>query len=179
MKKDNNKNNKIQKTKNSEWIWFGNIVKTHGLKGEMAVLSDSDEPENALKIDSEILINENNYKIKSVRKNKNLYLISLHDFDDVNKVQKFINKKLYTQKVELNNQEFYYQDVINFQAYDNENNLIGHISDYFFQNKYYSFQIILINNDKINIPILDEFIKEIDKNEKKIIFNVNKDYYEN
>lgn len=56
--------------KMSEWICIGKIVNTHGIKGELRILSDFDKKEKVFQPQFTIYI--------GIEKEKKLYLLTVH-----------------------------------------------------------------------------------------------------
>ena len=108
----------------------GKIVGTHGIKGELKVKSDTSfnrfEKGNKLYIDKTQEIT-----ITSHRQHKGLELITINNLSNINDVLCYVGKELYVphNREELEEGEFYYEDLIGLDCYDSKNNYIGPIVD--------------------------------------------------
>ena len=60
-----------------ELIYIGKIVNTHGLKGEMRLISDFKYKHEIFKINNELYVNNNKYIINSYRKHKIFDMVTL------------------------------------------------------------------------------------------------------
>lgn len=149
----------------------GRIIGTHGIKGELKVKSDTSfnrfEKGNKLYIDKtkEVVIN-------SHRQHKGMELITINGLTNINDVLDFVGKDLYVphNREELEDGEYYYEDLIGLNCYDSSNNLIGPIID--LQEVPQGILLEVKGNKKtILIPYVDVFIKEIDIENNKIYIN--------
>ena len=77
-------------------IYVGKIVNTHGIKGELRILSDSKYKNEIFKINNYLYIDDKEYQIKTYRQHKNYDMVTLDDLDNINKVLHLKNKKVYT-----------------------------------------------------------------------------------
>ena len=161
-----------QKEKNN-LVWLGTIVNTHGIKGEVRVLSNSDDISNKFKINNKIFYydNQNNVCeliINSMRLHKNFILITFVDYININDIMFIKGKKIYSIKEELNDDEFYFEDTIGQKVYNQENKLIGVVDSIMNQGPYNSLIIKLKNGKTTNVPIIEEFKVEFNKEKQKI-----------
>ena len=108
------------------------IVKTHGLKGEVVVKKTTDF--ERFQIDKELYIINNNQqlylKIKKIREANKGLLVTFYNYEDINLIEKFRGCVLYTdEKPELAEDEYHYQDIIGKKVYNEEQVLIGEVSE--------------------------------------------------
>jgi 16S rRNA processing protein RimM len=133
----------------------GKIVGTHALKGELKVISDFKEKYIVFKVGNIININNENYKIISVRYHKHYILIKLEGYNDINEVLKFIKHNIIINKETITLNEVTREDLINMEVYTD--NYIGKVKEILISKLY----DILVLDTKILIPNTKEFIKEI------------------
>lgn len=143
---------------------IGKIVSTHGIKGEVKVLSTSDFKRFVAgktiyyyDKDNQIFLN-----IESVRNQQELFLIKFKGFDTLTAVEPLKGVMLFTdERPELKRDEYIKEDLINLLVYSTENELIGRVVDL----RFLPTQELLVveNNDhkKIFIPLLKEFVISI------------------
>ena len=60
-------------------VYVGKIVSTHGIKGEIRILSDFDYKEKVFKVGNKLIIENKEYTIKSYRKHKNYDMVTFID----------------------------------------------------------------------------------------------------
>lgn len=149
----------------------GKIVGTHGIKGELKVKSDTSfnrfKKGNVLYIEKEekIIIN-------SSRVHKGLHLITINGLTNINDVLMYVNKNIYVphDRSELEEGEYYYEDLIGLICYDSNKEEIGEVID--LQEVPQGLILEIRGKEKtILIPYVDEFIEEIDLDNKKILIN--------
>ncbi len=152
---------------------LGHITKTHGLKGEIKAFLDVDNLEEYRNLES-VFVNINGklipFFISSIQIANTLAIIKFEDYDSIDEAQKIVGSELYlplTELPELDSEGFYFHEIKGFTAIDIENKEIGIINDFFLNTGNDLFQI-LQGNKEILVPIQDQFIKKIDK-ENKII----------
>ena len=161
----------------NEYVVVGKIINTRGLKGEIKVLNYTDFPADRYKKGKIIEIyneNEDIYyteKITSFNIENKFVHLKLFGLDRIEDVEKFKNSIIIKRKEELpklNEGEFYFHELKGLNAYFNENKIgvIENVEDN------YSQVILRVKNDLryILIPFVEDFIKEIDIENNKIIF---------
>lgn len=156
-----------------EYIYIGKIVSTHGIKGEIRIISDFEYKPEVFKEDINIYIGEEKKKeiITGYRHHKNYEMITLEGYNNIDQVMKFMKKKVYVDRndIESLKDKILIEDLIGIDAYIEEEK-IGIVNDiYCTGNNYYVFEIINDIGKKL-IPYNYDFIDKIDKDNKKIIF---------
>lgn len=150
-----------------DYILVGKIVNTHGIKGEIRILSSFMHKKVVFNPNFSIYIGEEKEEhiINSYRVHKNFDMITLKGIDNINDVLKYKGKKVYVKRNDLGD-IILNEDLINFDCYTKT--YIGKVKDIVSNNKQ---DILVIENDgkKTLIPKVDDFIEKIDL-EKKIIY---------
>ncbi len=163
--------NQNQNQKNN-LIWLGTIVNTHGIKGEVRILSNSNDIDDRFKSGSIIKYIKNNKVydliIKSSRKHKNFILVFFENINNINDIEWIKGTKIYCLKEKLLEDEYYLSDLINKKVFDQNNNFIGIVDSILDQNVYDSLVVKLETGISINIPIIDEFKIKFQNDEIKV-----------
>ena len=149
-------------------VYIGKIVNTHGIKGEIRIISDFLYKEKAFKVGTDIYIDEQKYLIHSYRRHKNFDMITLDGFDDINEVLKFMKKAVYKRKEDLNlsKNEILDEDLINYKVID-KSGKCGIIKEIFYASS--SNKILRVVFDKeVLIPLFSPMIKKIDSDKLEI-----------
>lgn len=154
-------------------IKVGKIIGFHGLKGEVKVKSSTDFAKERFQVGNELFLSDQKniieVKIRSVRYHKNNYLIAFDGYPSLNDVEMFKGYDLIVKEEmlnELEEDEFYYFDLIGMKVYDHDNNLLGTVSSVMETG---ANEVLVIKGDKeILIPFVDHFIKDIDLDNKTI-----------
>ena len=149
-------------------VYIGKIVNTHGIKGEIRILSDFLYKDKAFKVGTNIIINDVTYKINSYRKHKQFDMVTLDGFNDINQVLFLMKKKVYKKRDELklNSSEILDEDLIKYKVFD-ENENDGIIEEIFYASP--TNKILRVKFQKeVLIPYNSPMIKKIDTNNKTI-----------
>lgn len=147
-----------------EYIYIGKIVNTHGLKGEVRVLSDFDKKDRAFIKGMPIYIGRKKEKevINSYRHHKIFEMITILGYSDINEILKYKGLYVYVKRedLKLTSDEYLETDLIGMSVIVNNESkgVIESIRDSG-HNK-----IIVINylDKKVFVPYQKEFIKEVD-----------------
>lgn len=147
-------------------IYIGKIVSTHGIKGELKILSDFEYKSKVFVVDKRIIIDDKEYTIKSYRVHKNFDMVTLDDYKDINEVLFLLKKNVYVSKDELNlnNDEILDSELIEYKVLTNTGK-IGIIKEVFKASETNKILRVLFDKEVL-IPY--SFIKSIDKDKKEI-----------
>ena len=149
-------------------IYLGKLVNTHGLKGEVKIISDFKYKDIVFKVNNTIYINNNSYKITSYRKHQIYDMITLEGINNIDEAENLKGFNIY-----INRDDFIFkgvldEDVIGLSAYDNDI-YKGKVVDILKTKKY---DLLVIDGIKRHlVPNIDVFIKDIDLKNKKIFIN--------
>ena len=150
-------------------IYVGKIVNTHGIKGELRILSDFDYKEKVFQVNNKLIIDDKEYIIKSHRIHKNYDMVTLNDYKDINEVLFLLKKKVYvnSDKINLSEDEVLDEELINYtiKTIDNKQ---GKILEIFKASKDNKILRVLFDKE-ILIPVNSPMIKMIDKEKKEVL----------
>ncbi len=144
-------------------IYIGHITGTHGIKGELKVLSDFERQDLAFQKNQEIIINNNTHKITSVRKHQNKILITIDNLNDINLILKYINNDIYILRENLKLDTYLISELINYQVIENGETL-GTVKEILIQKNGYLLKIY----KNFYIPFVPNYIKKVDQINKTI-----------
>ena len=148
-------------------LYIGTIVSTHGIKGEIRIISNLDErvKKKIFKVDNNLLIDDIEYKIRSYRKHKNYDMVLLNDYNNINEVLFLIKKKVYINNSYLSLTPLEDFD-INYKEYKvNDKGKVLSIDN---TGSNYKIIRLLIDKKEVLVPYNEHFIKKIDSNKKTI-----------
>ena len=148
-------------------LYIGTIVSTHGIKGEIRIISNLDEQvkKKIFKVDNNLLIDDIEYKIRSYRKHKNYDMVLLNDYNNINEVLFLIKKKVYINNSYLSLTPLEDFD-INYKEYKvNDKGKVLSIDN---TGSNYKVIRLLIDKKEVLVPYNEHFIKKIDSNRKTI-----------
>lgn len=153
-----------------KFIKIGKIVNTHGIKGELRIISDFKYKDKVFVKDFNIYIGPDKIKekITSYRKHKQFDMICLASYNNINEVLKYKGLYVFIDKSDLKlaPNSYLNEDIIGLDVIVLNNN-IGKISDVI---KNVKGELLVINN-KILVPYYDVFVKKIDIDNNKIYLN--------
>lgn len=122
-----------------EWLTVGRIVNTHGIRGEVRIISSTDFPEVRYRVGSELAAFKKRSKepipviVTSHRKHKNFDLLTFEGYGNVNDVEPFKGGllKVSTEHLhELEEGAYYHFEIIGCDVYDIETDeRIGEVTE--------------------------------------------------
>lgn len=149
---------------------IGKIVNTHGVKGEVKVYPYTDDVNKFIDFDH-LYVEDQKIQIETVRVHKNMALVKFKGYNDMDQVLPLMNKNVFIDRDEVDDggEGHYIVDLIGCEIFDEEGLLIGELVDVL-QNT--SQDLYLIRRaDKgadFYLPVVDEFVKDIDLESRKI-----------
>ncbi|MDX9704370.1 MAG: ribosome maturation factor RimM [Weeksellaceae bacterium] len=157
----------------NDCYYLGKITKKHGFKGNLIVHLETDNPELYENMES-VFIETNGILVPFFFEtigphSKNKLLVKFEDIS-AEESEKLINRSLYLPLEtlpELNGTDFYYHDIIGYKVIDAQKGEIGSIKNVNDSGIQALFEIDY-NGKEILIPVVDEWILEVNKTEKFI-----------
>lgn len=150
-------------------VFIGKIVSTHGIKGELKILSDFPYKNKVFVVGNKLIIDDKDYEIKSYRVHKNFDMVTLNDYKDINEVLFLLKKDVYFDKdnLELNSNEILDEDLIKYNVLTKDGKK-GIIKEIFMASP--GNKILRVDFDhEVLIPVNSPMIIKIDKEKKEII----------
>lgn len=159
-----------------KYLEVGKIIATHGIKGEVKVALSTAFPFERFKKGNVLHIKDgSNYleiKIDTFRIHKELGLISFNNITNINNVLEYVGKYIYVDKEtleKLDENNFYYDDLIGLIAYTDNDEKIGEVIDILEVPQGAILVIEKSDKKEALVPFVEEFIKDVFLDEKKII----------
>lgn len=149
------------------YIYIGDIVNTHGLKGEVRILSSFKQKDLVFVPNMNIYIGKGKHKetISSYRVHKNYDMVTFNDKKHIEDVLIYKGEPAYIIREDLNYDGYLNEDLINMEVYQNDK-LIGHVTNILKTNAH---EILVIENGKKHmVPNIGEFILNVDLKLKRI-----------
>lgn len=151
-----------------EYIYIGKITNTHGIKGEIRIISDFKYKEAIFKKNFKVYIGNKKEEnvINTYRFHKIYDMITLVGINDINDVLKYKGKNIYINKDDLKIDGYLDEDLINFNVFIKDKYL-GVITDV---ERTKAHSILIIENDskRYMVPNIDVFIEKISFEENKL-----------
>ena len=149
------------------YFYIGKLVNTHGIKGEVRILSSFKNKELIFKEGFKLYIGKDKleYEIESYRKHKNFDMVVFKNNYDINLILHLKGSYVYINKDDIKDNSLAI-NLIDYKVICN-NEVIGIVKDVIYNN---ASEILLLDNDKM-IPYVKDFIKKIDNGSKNIEIN--------
>lgn len=152
-----------------EYINIGKIVTTHGIKGEVKLISSFKYKNEAFKIGNKIYIGKNKEEeiIQSYRVHKNYDMLTFKNYNNINDVLKYKNDNVYIDKSTLKIDGYLNTEYIGLNVFMN-NELVGKIINII---EIPNNELLEVENNKkvFYIPNNNELIENVDIKNKKIV----------
>jgi len=160
-----------------EAFYIGYITKTKGLKGEVQLYFEYDEPSL---LDLDVVFADMNGKMVPFfvavckLQHNNTGNIYFDDIDHIDKAQPLLRKKIYLPLAKMpdrSDDEFHYNDLKGFIVSDETHGELGEIIEV---NEYPQQFVATVSyqNKEIMFPLNDDMIIEIDEDEGTILVNL-------
>lgn len=157
-----------------EYLNIGQIVNTHGIKGEVKVYPLTDDMKRFSKL-KEVYIESKGdmtkYTVEAVKYQKNMVLLKLKGIDTMNDAEKL--RQLYLKvgrwdAVRLPKDTFFICDIVDSEVFDIQGELLGKLTDVI-QTGSNDVYIVKTEGADLLIPALKSVVKQIDITNKKIV----------
>lgn len=156
-------------------FYLGKIVRKHSFKGEVVLKLDTDEPELYRNLDAVFLDIGHNllpfFIEESLLQKGNQLRVKFEGVDSEADADSLLKTDAYLPLEflpKLTDDKFYYHEVIGYLLEDVNYGAIGtisHINDHSAQHLF----VVKHNGKEILVPIIDNFIKKVDRKNEKII----------
>jgi 16S rRNA processing protein RimM len=164
-----------------KWFNVGKIVNTHGIRGEVRVISTTDFPEERYAVGNRLHIFMPDDKtptpvvVASHRLHKNFNLLTFEGYFNVNDVVKFkgsILKVTGDQLGELEENEYYYHEIIGCTVVTEDGEEIGTIKEIINTGANDVWTIARKGQKDALIPYIKDIVLNIDIEERKVVIHV-------
>lgn len=149
------------------YVCIGEIVNTHGIKGELRIVSDIEYKDCIFQKGTHLYIGKNKSKeiIATYRYHKIYDMVTLEGLQDINDVLGYKGEKVYINRDEFSFPSFLKEDLIGLDVLSN--GYQGKVTS-ILKSKAHDILVIEKENQKHLVPYIDEFIQNIDFENKKI-----------
>ena len=151
-----------------QYVLIGKIVGTHGIKGEIRIISDNEIKQQVFVPNFKIYIGTEKKEmiICSYRHHKIYDMVCLKGLNNINDVLDYKGKLVYVKREDLEIKDYLFTDLINLEIIDEKQKSLGQVKD-IIKNK--NNILLEIEGQKhFYIPNQPEFIKKVDLENKKI-----------
>ena len=158
-----------------ELVLIGKVAATHGIRGQLRIVSFSGEAESILSQRRLVFKGPNDesetFEVANSSVHGKRVLISLKSLEDINKVEYLVGREIYVERgqlSELPEGEYYWCDLIGLKVYTVHGEYLGILSEIMAAG---SNDIYVIRNGEKEflIPAVEEIVTNIDLRESVII----------
>lgn len=156
----------------SNYLEIGQIVSTHGIKGEVRVKPWCDTPFDLTEFETVYSDKgKTEYSVGSARVHKNVVVMKLDGIDTIEQAQKLRNKVLLAKREDFSLPEgrYFVSDLLGMEIVDNDNGeLYGKLTDVLQYGAADIYEVSGENSAKLLIPAIDDIIINRDFENGKI-----------
>ena len=158
-----------------EHFLLGKILRTHGVKGDIIVFLDVDEPARYKKIKN-VLLETNDELIEytvtkvNLSPNEKTAIIHLSGVEDMNAAELILKTNLFqpiSKLPQLKGNDFYFHEIIGFAVIDTLLGELGVIKDVY-DLQQHPVGAMIYKEKEVLFPLSDETLEKIDRENKKI-----------
>lgn len=156
-----------------EFLEAGQIVNTHGVRGEVKVQSWCDSPEVLTDFETMYFEDGTSVDIEKAYVHKNCVIMTLSGIDTMEKAQMLKQKVLYLKREDIDLPEdlVFVQDIIGFEVFDTRiDGVVGKLQDVLTSNPSYDLYEIKTEAGKlVYVPAIKPFLQSVELEQKRII----------
>ncbi|MEQ8906350.1 ribosome maturation factor RimM [Ekhidna sp.] len=155
---------------------LGEVIKTHGLNGEVSISLEVDFPNEYQNLESVFLEQSGKlvpFFIDTIQVNNNKALVKFEDIDSLDQAKALVKAKLYlplSLLPDLEDGQYYFHDLAGCEVFE-ENQLIGVAKEVIDLNGNQLLSVD-VNGKEVLIPLKDEILLSADIKARKIIVNL-------
>ena len=157
---------------NMNKIYIGKVVNTHGIKGEIRILSNFEYKDKVFKVNNKLIIGDKTYEIKSHRIHKGYNMVTLDDYNNINDVLFLLKKddNFNEEDLLLDNNQVLDSELLTYSVVNNRGE-VGEVLEVFFASETHKIIRVKFNKEYL-IPYNSPMIKEINKNKKELVIEL-------
>ena len=149
-----------------EYVYIGKIVNTHGIKGELRILSDFEKKDIVFRKGFSLYVGDGRRKevIESYRHHKCFDMVTFEGYDNINEVLKYKGMEVYVDREDLgmNEDDFLFEDLVGLEIKEN-GEILGKVKELVYNGS--GILLLVEGSKRFYIPKNDEFIKQVNVQE--------------
>ena len=153
-----------------EFLYIGKYVNTHGIKGEIRILSNFRHKDKVFINGMHFYLGKDKkeYILNTYRKHKNFDMVTFNDINDINMIENLKGSLVYINKddLKLDKNTYLSFDLIGFNVII-DNNFIGTIDNVLDT----PANEVLVLNNNVMTPYVESFIKKVDLKKREVHVN--------
>ena len=155
-------------------VHVGKVVTTHGIKGELRILSDFPYKDKVFVVGNNIIIDNKTYTIQSYRVHKNFDMVTLNDYHNINEVLFLLKKDVYVDydNLKLDDNEYLDEELMEYKVIT-EDGSVGKVLEIFMASQTNKIIRVLLDKEYL-IPMNSPMIIGINKDKREIYIRLMK-----
>lgn len=158
-------------------LTVGKIVNTHGIRGELKVLLQTDFPDVRFAPKNRLLIvhpesgEQLTVTVQASRPYKQMYIVKFSEFSDINEVEKLKGRVLKVTKaetVELPENEYYFHEIIGCRVISDEGEDLGVVEEILRPGANDVWVAKLPSGKQLLLPVIDDVVLDVNVQDKLI-----------
>ena len=156
---------------------LGYVIKTHGLKGEVSVFLDTDQPEAYRELESVFVEQDKRlipFFIDKIQVRGEKAVIKFEGIDDIQAANAMKSTSLWLPLdilPELKGNEFYYHEIVGFDVEDKKHGNLGKVTAVYTSGNQ-DLVAVDYKGTEVLIPITKDILYKVDKSEALIFTNL-------
>ncbi|GGG12578.1 ribosome maturation factor RimM [Paenibacillus abyssi] len=160
-----------------QWLNVGKLVNTHGLRGEVKVLPQTDFPDVRFASGSKLILLDPDEKqslqvvVQSAREQKGMFIVKLKGFDDINQAEKYKGWSIKVSdqdSVELEEGEYYYYEIIGCRVVTDEGEELGVINEILRPGANDVWVVERSKGKPVLLPVIDDVVLDVNVDDKLV-----------
>lgn len=152
---------------------LGHVLKPHGIKGELLIFLDVDDPSRYEGLESFFISIEGKlvpFFIKTFKLQGVNAIVKLEDVDDIDQAKELVSGKIFLPLdllPDLGDNEFYFHEIIGFSIIDTVSGRLGVIKQ-IYETSGNNLAGMEYKDKEVLVPLNHDFIDHIDKKNKEL-----------
>lgn len=161
-----------------QYLKIGQIINTHGVKGELKIYPLTDNVKRFSKLKFVYIKSGkeyNKFNVEGVKYSGELVILKLKGIEDMNAAIEYKKQYIYVDRenaVKLPKDSYFIADLIGLDVYTDEGQLLGSISSVFSTGSNDVYEIKREDESTFLIPAIKDVVKEVDIENNKIIIKL-------
>ena len=157
---------------NMNKVYVGKVVNTHGIKGEIRILSNFEFKDKVFKVNNKLIIGDKSYEIKSHRVHKGFNMVTLDDYNNINDILFLLKKDVYFDEdnLLLNDNEVLDDELLTYKVINNKGE-VGEVLEIFYASATNKIIRVKFDNEYL-VPYREPFVVKINKNNKELVIEL-------
>lgn len=155
----------------------GKLVNTHGVRGEVKIVPQTDFPEERFAPGSRlVLVHPDDgrtlaVQIAASRMHKQTYIAKFRGYDDINDIVAYkgwLLKVAETERAPLEEGEYYYSQIISCTVVTDEGETLGEIKEILAPGANHVWVVARPKGKDVLLPVIDDVVLEVDVEAKRV-----------